>query len=81
MNHLISIRTNILYSKIKDGYRKYQEIIFLIDKPIYRLTNDKDIIREREIEELRFTVSEGAFDEMIKSLVQLKDIKEDELTD
>ncbi len=88
MNHLISIRTNIIYAKKKkenetdaDEYKKFHELIFLVDKPTYRRTNDSDIVREREVEELRFNVSDKAFDEMIKLLVKLKDIKEEELGD
>lgn len=86
MNHLISIRTNIIYAKKKkeqeneqDEYKRYQELIFLVDKPTYRQTNSAEIIRERAIEELRFTVSDKAFDELIKVLTKLKDIEESEL--
>jgi len=85
MNHLLSIRTNILYSKSKnkDGeetYNRFQELIFLVDKPQYLSTNEGDIVRQRTIEELRFTVSDEAFDEMIRHLLKIKGISESELS-
>lgn len=84
MNQLLSIRTNILYSKekSKDGketYKKFHELIFLVDKPQYLSTNEDVIVRQRTIEELRFNVSDDAFDLMIKHLLKLKDIDELEL--
>lgn len=87
MNHLVSIRTNILYAKKAkkeeaepDEYKRFQELIFLVDKPTYKRTNDDEIIRERGIEELRFTVSDKVFDELIKLLLKLKDVEESELS-
>lgn len=87
MNHLLSLRTNILYAKKKkkaeidpDEYTRYQELIFLVDKPSYKMTNDGEVIRERGVDELRFTVSEKAFDEMMKILLKLKGAEENELT-
>jgi len=86
MSSLASIRTNIFYAKkisesgsSLDEYVKYNELIFLIDKPNYTRTNKGEIIQERSVEELRFTVSETAFDEMLKILIGLKDVKEDDL--
>jgi hypothetical protein len=51
MNHLLSIRSNIIYSKekSKDGeeiYNKFHELIFLVDKPQYLSTNEGDIVRQ-----------------------------------
>ena len=87
MNHLISLRTNILYAKKAkkeetepDEFKRYQELIFLVDKPNYRYSTEGEIVRERGIEEVRFTVSEKAFDELIKLLVKLKDVEESELS-
>jgi len=86
MNTLLSIRTNLLYAKKEkknkedvDEFIKHHELIFLVDKPKYQQTNSGEIIRERAIEELRFTVSENAFDQLIKILVRLKDVDESEL--
>lgn len=85
MNHLLSIRTNILYSKTKnkDGeetYNRFKELIFLVEKPQYLSTNEGDIVRQRTIEELRFTVSDDAFDVMIKHLLKIQNSTEDELS-
>jgi hypothetical protein len=87
MNTLLSIRANILYSKkdkIKkediDEFVKYYEIIFLVDKPKYKHTNSSEIIRERTVDEHRFTVSEKALDSMIEHLIKFKDINESELS-
>ena len=84
MNHLLSIKTNIFYSKEKnkngeETYKRFHELIFLVDKPQYLLTNEGAIVRQRTIEELRFNVSDDAFDLMIKHLLKLKDIDESEL--
>lgn len=87
MNTLLSIRTNIIYSKkekkdktTQDEFVKHHELIFLVDKPKYTQTNGGDIVRERAVEELRFTVSEKAFEALIEHLVKLKDIDESELS-
>lgn len=86
MNTLISVRTNILYYKKEkkakedaDEFVKHHELIFLVDKPKYTQTNSGEIVRERAVEELRLTVSEMHFDELIKVFVKLKDIDETEL--
>lgn len=77
MNHLLSVRSNILYSKDKKGeYEKFHELIFLVDKPSYSSTNEGQIIRQRGVEEMRFMVSEEALDMMIKSLLVLKNVDE-----
>lgn len=88
MNQLLSIRTNIVYARKKkqdenaaDEYKKFHELIFLVDKPGYKRTNEGEIIRERSIEEVRFTVSNEAFGTMIRLLTELKDVKEEELDD
>ena len=86
MNHLISVRTNIIYAKKKkkdeneqDEYKRFQELIFLVDKPNYRYSNEGEIVRERGVEEVRFTVSERAYDELIKLLVKKQSIDESDL--
>ena len=87
MNHLISVRTNIIYSKKKkqdekepDEYKRFQELIFLVDKPNYRYSTEGEIVRERGVDEVRFTVSDRAFDELVKLLVKLKDVDESDLS-
>lgn len=86
MNHLISVRTNIIYAKKKkkdeneqDEYKRFQELIFLVDKPNYRYSTEGEIVRERGVEEVRFTVSERAYDELIKLLVKKQSIDESDL--
>jgi hypothetical protein len=86
MNSLVSIRTNIVYAKKRkqdekseDEFVKHQELIFLVDKPNYRYSNEGEVIRERGLEELRFTVSDKAFEQLIKLLEKLKDVDESDL--
>ena len=79
MNQLVEIRTNIVYTKENDNYKKLQELIFLIEKPSYKFTNEQEVIRTRELTELRFTVTEKAFDQMLSLLTHLKDINEEDL--
>lgn len=83
MNSLVSIRTNIVYSKkVKEGeakYNRHQELILLVDKPKYSYSNEGEIVRERGLEELRFTVSDKGFEQLIGLLEKLKDVEPDEL--
>ena len=84
MNNLLSIRTNIYYSKEKskegeETYKRFHELVFLIDKPQYISTNEGDIVRQRIIDELRFSISDDDFDLMINHILKLKDIDESEL--
>lgn len=83
MNNLVSIRTNIVYSKeVKEGeekYNRHQELILLVDKPKYSYSNEGEIVRERGLEELRFTVNEKGFEQLIELLEKLKDVENDEL--
>lgn len=86
MNTLLSIRTNIIYAKKAkkdkkepDEFEKYQELIFLVDKPSYIQTNEGEIIRQRGVEEMRFTVSEKAFEQLITFLSKIKDVEESDL--
>ena len=87
MNTLVSVRTNIVYAKKKkqdekaeDEFVRHQELIFLVDKPTYRYSNEGEIIRERGLDEVRFTVSAKAFEQLIKLLEKLKDVDESELS-
>jgi hypothetical protein len=79
MNHLISVNTNILYKKEEENYKKYFELVFLVDQPKYIRSNAGEIVRERGIEELRFIVAEDSFDAMIGILTKLRNAKEEEL--
>jgi hypothetical protein len=79
MQTLLSLRTNILYNKVGEVFKKHFEIILLVDKPSYEKTNEDEIIRKRGIDELRFVVSEDNFDKFVKILEDIKTVKEEEL--
>ena len=87
MNQLVSVRTNIFYAKQKkqdekaeDVFERHNELIFLVDKPNYRYLNEGEIIRERGLDEVRFTLSDKAFEKLIELLEKLKDVDESELS-
>jgi hypothetical protein len=80
MKKLVSITTNILYGKKKNQneyeFVKHYELIFLLDTPKYRYSNEGEIIRERGLDEMRFTISENDLENLIKLLKEIKDIDE-----
>lgn len=86
MNTLKTIRTNIYYIKkvqddgtVTDEYKKMNELVFVIDKPSYRLSSEGRVIRERVIEDFRFTVDEESFDAFITFLLKIKEERESSL--
>jgi len=86
MNTLIQIRTNIYYAKKekkdkkeKDEFIRHNEIILLVDKAKYTHTNSGEIIRERGVDELRFSVSKESLEALIETLVRFKDVDETDL--
>lgn len=86
MNTLIQIRTNVYYAKKdkkvkteKDVFVRFNEIVLLVDKAQYTHTNSGEIVRERAVDELRFTVSKENLEVLIKTLEKFKDIDETEL--
>lgn len=86
MNTLKTIRTNIYYIKkvqddgtVTDEYQKVNELVFVIDKPSYRLSSEGRVIRERVIEDFRFTVDEESFDAFITFLLKIKEERESSL--
>lgn len=84
MNTLIQVRANVMYAKKKDEsgndkYERYQELIFLVDQPAYRLSNDGDIVRERKIAEMRFIVSDDSFGQMMEMLEELRHVEPEKL--
>lgn len=87
MNELIQVRTNIFYLKNKakdkkgnDQFIRHNEIILLIDQPKYTHTNSGQIVRDRGVDELRFCVAKDNLDALIKTLEQLRDVDESELS-
>jgi hypothetical protein len=80
MNIIVAIRTNIFYCKDKNGlFKKHHELVFLIDKPSYRYSTEGEIIRERILDEVRFSVSDNNFDQLIDQLKKIKDTEESDL--
>ncbi len=79
MSQLISVRTNIFYSKVGEEYKRNQELVFLVDKPTYKFSNEGEVIRERGIEEVRIMVGESAYDQLLEILTKFKTIEESEL--
>jgi hypothetical protein len=86
MNTLIQIRTNIYYSKKdkkdkkdKDEFIRHNEIILLVDKAKYTQTNSGEIVRERDVDELRFSVSKESLEALIETLTKFKDVDETHL--
>jgi hypothetical protein len=84
MNHLIEIRTNILYNKRKDKkgndvFNKFHELIFLVTKPKYTKTTDGAILRESKIKKFKFSVSDANYDIMLRHLKALKNIEDEDM--
>ncbi len=86
MNTLISVRGNIVYNKIPkkhkedpDEYKKFIEVVLLCDKPNYSVTNDSDIIRTREIEQLRFVVAADSVKTLAAQLLSFTELADEEL--
>ena len=86
MNTLIQIRTNIYYSKKdkkdkkeKDEFIRHNEIILLVDKAKYTHTNSGEIVRERDVDELRFSVTKESIEALIETLTRFKDVDETDL--
>lgn len=76
---LISVRSNIIYTKHGDEYMKFHELVFVVDESKYKRTNEGEIIREREVSDVRFTISDSKFDALIGLLEHLKNAKEEDL--
>ena len=80
MNSLISIRTNIFYTKnTEEEYVRQQEIVLLIDKPKYKYSNEGEVLRERGIEELRFVVTDDSMGQLIDALSAIRGVDEKDL--
>lgn len=80
MNNLINVRTNIIYLKVDGEFKKYNELVFLVDSPKYKyLSGSNDITRENEVKEFRFCVGEKSLDSLIEALKLIKDAKEEDL--
>jgi hypothetical protein len=78
MKHLISISYNKIFKKEVQLFKEeqeltpYYEIVLILDKALYKLNNNREVVRERELEEARFTVSEKSLDFLIGELEKMK---------
>lgn len=81
MKSLAGLRTNIYYTKDEKGKEiKHHEIVLLLDKAEYTRSNAGEIIRQRGIEEQRFTVTDNGFLEMLKLMTKHYEAKEEDLS-
>lgn len=68
MNELVSVRANEYYQKDKEGNMvRTQELVFLVDKALYNVTNQGEINQERGLYEARFSVT----DKNLKKLITI----------
>jgi len=79
MEQLITIRTNILYTKSGEEYTKFNEIILLTEQADYSLNNEGSVIRNRGIKETRFCIASEKLQDVIDYLQSLNDAEEKDL--
>ena len=79
MNHFISARKNILYSKVDGEYKKFHEIILLMQDNSYDINNGGQITKTKVINECRFMLSDNLREDFFELLENLFDADEDEL--
>lgn len=81
MKGLVSITTNIFYSKDNEGnFNKQNELVFVLDETNYEHSKETGHIdRYKKLKDFRFVVSEEGFDKLIEVLQILKDAKEEDL--
>ncbi len=84
MNQLISISQNNYYIKTKDKdgadkFKKYIELVFLVDKPNFIYSNEGEVVRERLLERLAVTLDEKHLDVLILKLLEVQKAKEEDL--
>ncbi len=80
MNGLVTVTTNILYTKDSEGnFNKQNELIFVLDETNYEVTKSGNVERTKQLKDIRFVVSEKGFDKLIEVLQKLRDAKEQDL--
>lgn len=86
MKRLLQIRTNIYYTKKPkktdsepDIFDKHHELVILLDQASYSYSNSQEVVRERQVEEIRFCIADENFDKFIDILTKLKEVKEEDL--
>jgi len=61
----------------KDDRRSQVEIILIVSEPVYRLTNAKEMSKERETSTLRFSTDIHGIEVLMKTLTEIKSELED----
>ena len=80
MKGLVSVTTNIFYSKDSEGnFNKQNELVFVLDETNYEVTKSGNVERTKQLKDFRFVVSEKGFDKLIEVLQKLRDAKEEDL--
>lgn len=80
MNGLVTVTTNIFYSKDSEGnFHKSNELVFVLDETNYEITKSGNVERTKQLRDVRFVVSEKGFDKLIEVLQKLKNAKEEDL--
>lgn len=81
MKGLVSITTNIFYSKDSEGnFHKQNELVFVLEEANYEHSKESGHIeRNKKLKDVRFMVSEIGFDKLIEVLQKLRDAKEEDL--
>nr|WP_317631823.1 hypothetical protein [uncultured Flavobacterium sp.] len=77
MENLLSLRHNVFYAKEKNDkkeeYIPFIEMVFITEKPNYKLTNERGLIRERTVDEHRFIIPNECIDSLINELQAIKE--------
>jgi hypothetical protein len=80
MNGIVTVTTNILYTKDSEGnFNKQNELVFVLDETNYEVTKSGNVERTKQLKDIRFVVSEKGFDKLIEVLQKLRDAKEEDL--
>jgi hypothetical protein len=78
MAELVTVRSNIFYTKNKEGqFVRANELIFLTDEAEYRKNSEGEIVRERKIVQHRMMVRQDALLMLAKALTEFHDSSEE----
>jgi hypothetical protein len=82
LNMIREVRFNEFYRKEENGeYKRFVEVIFLLDKAEYSLNNEGEIIRQRALDKISFVSGENNLINIGELLIQVgKNKKEKEVT-
>jgi hypothetical protein len=83
MGALLEIRKNIYYTKAKSTdteLNRVHEIVLIISKPEYKVSEDNTVYRSNGCEEVRFLItSDLMYDTVLQILGAIKNSKEEDL--